>query len=569
MVRAAAHYCRHATISFAVLITLLVLSGCKGITITRLWRQGAIATAAPIATDIGLQVLRNGGNAFDAAVAVGFVLSVVYPEAGNIGGGGFALIRNGATGDIRSLDFRETAPSAGSETMYLDEQGEVIEGLSTKGALAAGVPGTVAGLFELWEQHGSMPWQELVLLAVILADTGFIVDDYLSRSLSESRRELDSYESASAIYFPDGAIPQVGDRLIQPDLAATLFAISAEGRDGFYTGEIAKKIETSCLKHGGIITADDLGSYRAIWREPIHFKFDGYDIYSMPPPSSGGLMMGQILKLIEPLDRQSIEPGTAKYIHLFCEASKLAFADRSEHLGDPDFHKLPNMLLDGIYLDERRQLIDIAKATQSIEIAPGQSPPGESEQTTHYSICDSDGNMVAVTYTLNSSYGSKLMVEGAGFLLNNEMDDFSIKPGFANIYGLIGGQANAIAPDKRMLSSMSPTLVLQQGEPFLALGSRGGSKIITTVAQALSELLCYGSTLEETVSRPRFHHQWLPDSLFLEENKFNDDLLRKLTYRGYDIRERTSWGDLQVVMIENGLFTAASDPRGGGVADGL
>jgi gamma-glutamyltranspeptidase/glutathione hydrolase len=529
----------------------------------------AVATAAPLASDVGLDVLRRGGNAFDAAVAIGFALAVVHPQAGNIGGGGFAVVRDGAIGEIRSLDFRETAPLAAYRDMYLDDTGAVIEDLSLVGAKAAGTPGTVAGLHALWEAYGSLPWKDLVMPAVHLADTGFILDQPLAQHLREYRQSLSQYKETAEVFFGDNPEPRAGDRLVQNDLAKTLRGIAETGPDEFYKGETARKIVWCMEKHGGLITHDDLANYRAVWRKPIHFRFDGYDVYSMPPPSSGGIIVGQILKLLEPFELDADGFDSPENIHLFCEASRLAFADRATHLGDPDFYDIPAGLLDSAYLARRRTLIDRYDAGNSAEITAGRPGRHESDQTTHYSVCDAAGNMVAVTYTLNSNYGCKLVVEGAGFLLNNEMDDFSVKPGVPNIYGLIGGEANSIAPGKHMLSSMSPTLVLKDGRPRAILGTGGGSKIITMVAQAIINLTRFKLDAAEICAQPRFHHQWLPDRLYIEENSFSDDVIDRLDALGHNVQERSRYGDLQIIVIDDeGRMIPASDPRGRGVSTG-
>lgn len=555
-----------------MLVFLLVfsLTDCRGLQISHSYDRGALATSAPIATDIGVQVFHEGGNAFDVAVAVGFVLAVVHPEAGNIGGGGFALIRDGETGQIKSLDFRETAPSAATEDMYLDSDGNVVDGLSTFGALACGVPGTVAGLYELWEQHGSLPWGNLVNIAATLADTGFVIDEYLANSFSEHRGQLTQFDETAAIFFRSGNDYKTGDRFIQKDLARTLHLIASKGKDGFYRGEVADTLVVCVHQHGGIITKSDLETYHTIWREPIHFTFDSLDIYSMPPPSSGGIAIGQILKLLEPYDLAPYTAKSPEFIHLFCEMSRLAFADRSEYLGDPEFYDIPSGLLDSTYLGSRRSTVKEDHASTSELIGPGAPPQKESDQTTHFSVCDAQGNMVSITYTLNSSYGCKLVVDGAGFLLNNEMDDFSVKPGVPNLYGLIGGEANKIEHGKRMLSSMSPTLVLHNNHPLLALGAPGGSKIITVVAQAIVNLTRFGLNLQEVVNTPRFHHQWLPDVLYLEENYFSAKIIKTLTRYGHNVKERSHYSDLQAVYFEpSGLITPASDPRNRGCSGGF
>lgn len=565
------HPCASVLMAWVILFGATVLPGCGSLEVTRYYERGALATSAPIATEVGKQVLARGGNAFDAAVAAGFALAVVHPTAGNIGGGGFAVIREGATGQIRALDFRETAPGAAFETMYLDSTGSVVAGASTVGARAAGVPGTVAGLFELWQKHGTMPWEELVGMAAILADTGFIVDNSLADNISSYAAELRAFEPTARQFLPGGDPVRAGERLTQKDLAKTLFLIAAEGPNGFYTGKTAQRIEECMTAYGGLITADDLAGYKAVWREPVHFKFDSLDIYSMPPPSSGGLLIGQILKILEPFNFSGMTPKSPKYIHLFCEASRLAFADRSMHLADPDFYGVPvEVLLADSYIRTRRGMISGDHALLSSDVAPGDVAGQESDQTTHYSVCDSDGNMVAVTYTLNSSFGSLLVVDGAGFLLNNEMDDFSLKPGEPNIYGLIGDEANKIQPGKRMLSSMSPTLILKNGQPLMALGAPGGGKIITTVAQAIMSFSRFRLSPGETVTQARVHHQWLPDLLYLERGAFDIDVIQELIRLGHIVEEREPYSDLQLVYVgPDGLMTGASDPRGRGTSGGI
>lgn len=554
----------------AAILLVSQLCGCEGIGLTRYFEQGAVVTAAPIATNVGVDILKSGGNAFDAAVAVGFVLAVVHPEAGNIGGGGFALIRNGSDSTIMALDFRETAPLAATETMYLDEDDQVRTDASTYGALAAGVPGTVAGLYELWQEYGTMSWERLVTPAAKLADTGFVVDEHLAKSLAEYSQVLAGFMSTAKQYLPGGRAPVAGQKLLQPELAATLYLIAAEGPDGFYRGKVADKMVATMQEHGGLIDHADLEDYTVRWRSPIKFRFDSLDIYSMPPPSSGGICVGQILACLQPFDFAAWSPKSIEYMHIFTEASRLAFADRSEHLGDPDYYDVPSALLDQQYLKRRIALIDVDQATPSQQVTPGTPGTSESDQTTHYNVCDGSGNMVAITYTLNSAYGCKLVVEGAGFLLNNEMDDFSIKPGHPNIYGLVGGEANKIEPGKRMLSSMSPTLVILKDRPFMALGSPGGSKIITAVAQAIVNFTRFNLTLNETVAQPRFHHQWLPDVLYLEQGSFDINVIQGLIVRGHSVKEREPYSDLQIIHYsEDGLMAGASDPRGGGSVAGF
>jgi len=544
------------------LVCCLVGLSCGGVEVTRFYEQGVVVTVSPVASEVGREVLLRGGNAFDAAVAVGFTLAVTYPPAGNLGGGGFVLVRDGHSGEIAALDFRETAPAAATQDMFLDQNGEVIENLSTRGALAAGVPGSVAGLYALREKYGTIPWQELVTVAARLADTGFVIDAHLAGAFAEYDASLRGFDETRELFLPGGAVPREGDRFVQPQLARSLYAIASDGPTAFYNGAITDSIVACMQKYGGIISRADLEGYQPVWREPVHFTFDSLDVYSMPPPSSGGIIVGQILKLLEPYDFSKLTIDAPEYIHLFCEAGRLAFADRAEHLGDPDFHAIPLGLLDTAYLARRRALISTNHAGNSAEIGPGNPTRYESEATTHFSICDRDGNMVAVTTTLNAPFGSGLSVGGAGFLLNCEMDDFAIKPGYANLWGLVGSEANAVGPNKRMLSSMSPTLVLKDGRPFLILGSAGGSKIITVVAQAIISLTRFDLSLQETVDLARFHHQWLPDQIYVEEERYDVATIQRLIGYGHQVEERTPYGELEMVHIgPTGLMTGAADPR--------
>jgi gamma-glutamyltranspeptidase/glutathione hydrolase len=557
----------------AITVFSFLLFSCDTLTVEKFYKNGVVATSSPIASDVGLKVLKNGGNAFDAAVAVGFAMAVCLPEAGNIGGGGFALVYNNKSGEVTALDFRETAPAKATADMYLDEHGIVVRNSSLIGAKAAGVPGTVAGLYELWKKYGSLEWSELIQPAIDLADTGFIINDYLAESFSTYEKSLRTFPETEDLFLKNGAVLKKGERLIQSDLAGTLNRISRDSTDGFYAGEMADFIVQTMQKHGGLIDHDDLRGYQPVWRRPVNFSFDDtLSIYSMPPPSSGGVIFGQILKLLEPFEFATYSCDSPEYIHLFAEACRLAFADRSVYLGDPDFVENPtSQLLDSAYLDSRRKLINIERAGNSENVKAGAFGHSiESESTTHFCIVDRDGNAVSLTYTLNTSFGSKLVVDGAGFLLNNEMDDFSIKPGVANAWGLVGGKANEIAPGKRMLSSMSPTIVLKKGKPVLVLGSPGGSKIITTVAEAIISVSRYGLNIQQIVKQPRFHHQWMPDTLYLEMGGFDINVIQSLITLGHNIKERQPYSDLQIVYInESGLFSGASDPRRGGKTVGF
>jgi len=555
--------------TFLLALLPFFLGSCESASVTSYYEKGALATASPIATHIGEQVFAKGGNAFDVAVAVGFALAVVHPESGNIGGGGFAVIRDASTKEIKALDFREKAPMAASEKMYLDSMGKAIENMSTVGAFACGVPGTVAGLYELWQEHGSMKWPELINYAVLMADSGFIVNAYQAESFEKYKDRLSAFDESSLLFFPDSTNWQEGDIIVNRELGRTLAKIANEGPESFYTGDIADSIVATVRRYGGLISHEDLASYQIKWRKPVSFRFDSLQIYSMSPPSSGGLIMGQILKLVEAYDFSKYEPGSIEYIHLFCESARLAFADRSEYLGDPDFFNIPFDLLEKNYISKRRELINLNQTNSSLEILPGIMPIRESGQTTHYSVVDARGNMVAVTYTLNSSYGSKLAVSGCGFLLNNEMDDFAIAPGVPNLYGLVGSEANKIEPAKRMLSSMSPTIVLKNDKPLLILGSRGGSEIITAVAQLLINFSRFNLPLDKALSQPRFHHQWLPDNILLEERSFDINVKQELLKLGHIIKEADMLSEIHAVYIDGaGLMTAVADSRGPGNAGG-
>ncbi len=550
-------------------VVLALFASCDSIHTTTFYSHGVVASASPLASKVGEEVFRQGGNAYDAAVAVGFALAVTYPQAGNIGGGGFAVMRDAENGEVTSLDFREKAPIGATETMYLDDSGKVIPDRSTYGVLAAGVPGTVAGLHEIWEKYGTLPWEDLVGYAARLADSGFAVDSSLASKLAESRKKLTGFESTAAVFYPGGQTLRVGDKLLLKDLAVTLYAIAAEGPDVFYTGQVAEKIVATSAEYGGLIAAEDLAEYQPVWRDPVRFTFDSLEIYSMPAPSSGGVILGQILKLLEPYDFAHYSPDAPSYIHLFAEASRLAYADRAVHLGDPDYYDVPSSMLDSSYLATRRATINLENAGNSKDVAAGNPAKYESDETTHFCVCDHEGNMVSITTTLNGNFGSKLVVGGAGFLLNNEMDDFSIKPGYPNQFGLVGAEANKIEPGKRMLSSMSPTVVLLRGKPFMLLGAPGGSKIITTVAQAILNFTRFGMTLPETVAYPRFHHQWLPDRVDFEKGAFDPETVKAVEGYGHAVKDRPPYSDLQIVFIgSSGLMAGASDPRGCGAVCG-
>lgn len=526
---------------------------------------GMVASACPEATAVGVRVLEAGGNAVDAAIAVGFVLAVSYPAAGNIGGGGFMLVRT-ADGETTFIDFREKAPKGAHRDMYLDGEGEVIEDLNVRGHLASGVPGTVAGLWKAHQLHGSASWEELVAPSVELAENGFPAGPYLTESLRKLNARLEDWPGLAGFFDRKGMPLDQGDILVQTELARTLAVIADEGPDGFYSGTTARLIAEEMRRGGGLITEADLASYEAVEREPVNGTYRGYGVISAPPPSSGGIVLLEILNLIE--DYEIEGERVIEDIHLLIEAERRAYADRARWLGDPDYTSIPvERLISKDYAYDLRKNIN-ENATRSVELNAGGSYSTESEETTHFSVVDSEGNAVAVTTTLNGSYGSYVVVKGAGFLMNNEMDDFSVKPGVPNMYGLIGGEANAIAPGKRMLSSMTPTIVVRDGETWMVLGTPGGSTIITTVAQVMMNIIDFGMEPLEAVAAPRYHHQWSPDLVYYEENAFSDEERAGLERKGHELRQRSLIGDVQLIMKDGTSLVGISDPRRGGLSRG-
>ena len=527
-------------------------------------RSGMVASQEATATRVGRDILAAGGNAVDAAVAVGFALAVTLPRAGNIGGGGFMLVHMADSGDTQALDYRELAPAAASRDMFLDADGDADSEKSRYSGLAVGVPGTVAGFHAAHARHGSgrFSFADLIAPAIALARDGFPVSDDLSSSLKQAHPRLSKDPAALATFYkPDGGFYEPGETLRQPQLAATLQKIAEEGPDGFYKGPVAEAIAARVREGGGDMTADDLAAYEAKWRDPVSGSYRGYEVVSMPPPSSGGVHLVEILNMLEPFDLAASGSGSAETLHVMAEAMKRAYADRSEFLGDPDFVDIPvKGLTSKTYAASRMDGFDPAKATPADGLAPGKPAPYESEETTHYSVVDGQGNAVSNTYTLNFSYGVGMMAGDTGILLNNELDDFSAKPGVPNAYGLIGGDANAVAPRKRPLSSMSPTLVFRDGRLVLATGSPGGSRIITTVLQIILNVVDHGMNIAEATAAPRMHHQWLPDEIRIEDG-FSPDTLAILRERGHTVEERATMGSTQSVMaVENGL-AGASDPR--------
>jgi gamma-glutamyltranspeptidase/glutathione hydrolase len=533
--------------------------------------KGMVAAAEEQAAKAGLAVLQEGGNAVDAAVATGFAMAVTLPRAGNIGGGGFMMIHDAATQQTFALDYRETAPAAASRDMFLDSSGEADPEQSRYSEQAVGVPGTVAGLLEAHRRFGSLPLYRLLTPAVNLARDGFLVSPALANDLKSVHASGRFNAAAKAVFFDQKGAPfPTGSLLKQPDLAETLMRIRDLGRTGFYKGKTAELIVAALSNKRKAMSLTDLESYEPVWRDPVEGTFRGYTIRSMPPPSSGGLHLIQMLQILELFPLAEWGHNSAKTIHHLTETMKRAYADRSQYLGDPDYFEVPQgALLSDEYRDLLIASINPDKPTPSKAIAPGNLPPIESPQTTHFSIIDRAGNAVSNTYTLNFSFGSGIMAEGSGILLNNEMDDFSAKPGVPNAYGLIGGEANAIAPGKRMLSSMTPTLVLRNGEVYLATGSPGGSRIITTVLQVILNSIEFGMNVAEAASAPRVHHQWLPDTLFIERG-FPADTQQLLREMGYTLTTDGTIGSVQSVQRSpGGSLNGASDPRrSGGVTIG-
>ncbi|MEA1063064.1 gamma-glutamyltransferase [Erwinia sp. HR93] len=526
-------------------------------------RHGMVSSVDATATRVGVDILKRGGNAVDAAVAVGFALAVTHPQAGNLGGGGFMMLHT-AEGKNIAIDFREMAPASASRDMFLDEKGEADSKKSLTSHLASGTPGTVAGFALALEKYGTLPLSRVLQPAIRLAKEGIVVNDALADDLKQYGSEvLPQHANSKAIFWKLNGKPWAkGERLVQRHLAHSLALIAQSGPDAFYKGAIATQIAQEMAKHGGLITKADLGAYRAVEREPVRGDYRGYQIYSMPPPSSGGIHIVQILNILENSDLAKYGFGSADAMHTMAEAEKYAYADRSEYLGDPDFVKVPiQALTSKAYAKSLAQQIHLNKARPSSDIKPGKLAPYESDQTTHFSVVDKEGNAVAVTYTLNTTFGSGIVAGNTGILMNNEMDDFSAKPGTPNVYGLVGGEANAVAPRKRPLSSMSPTLVLKDGKVWLVTGSPGGSRIITTVLQMLVNTIDFGMNVAEATNAPRFHHQWLPDELRVEKG-FSPDTLRLLEAKGQHIAVKPAMGSTQSIMAApDGTLYGAADPR--------
>ena len=523
--------------------------------------HGMVASESALASQVGLDVLRKGGNAVDAAVATAFALAVTLPNAGNVGGGGFMMLHDAKTGKDTAIDFREMAPAGAKRDMYLDDKGNVIADKSLFTQAAIGVPGTVAGLMYALEHYGTKPRAELVAPAVALARKGFPVDGQLGATLEAESKHLGAWASTKKIFFNGDHPLRTGDTLRNPDLARSLELIGRDGAKAFYEGPIGAAIVAEAKAHDGLITAADLKNYKVVEREPVRGNYRGYQIVSMPPPSSGGVHVVQILDILQNFPLKDWGHDSAKTIHVMAEAMKLAYADRSEYLGDPDFVKVPVKGLTSTgYAAELARKIDLAKATPSATIKPGKPQPYESDQTTQFTIADAQGDVVSVTYTLNTNFGSGIVATGTGILLNNEMDDFSAKPGVPNAYGLVGGDANAVQPMKRPLSSMSPTIVLKDGKPWMATGSPGGARIITTTLQTIVDMIDFGMNPAEAASAVRIHHQWLPDELRIERG-LSPDTIALLQGMGHKVVEKPAMGRTQTIEITPDGFFGYSDPR--------
>lgn len=549
-----------------VLLTTLLLHSCVGGQLGKNnsgeFRNGMVVSASEIASKVGVDILRKGGNAVDAAVAVQFALAVVYPNAGNLGGGGFMVYRS-AKGEISALDFREMAPSAASRDMYLDDQGNPIVEKSLYGQLAAGVPGSVAGMVEAHAKYGKLKWEDLVQPAIKLAQNGFKVTARQARELNSNSKRFREFNPLGTALVKDGEWLE-GDMLVQKELAFTLNKIKELGFSGFYEGAVADSIVAEMQRGNGIISLADLKNYKAVWRKPLKGEYRGYEVITVPPPSSGGIALLQLLNSVEPYPLSKWGFNSDSTVQLMVEAERRVYADRATHLGDPDFYNVPQeVMISKAYNTGRMKDFNWNKASLSSDIKAGDAGGKESEETTHFSIVDKEGNAVSITTTINGSYGSAVTVKGAGFLLNNEMDDFSVKPGSPNMYGLLGGEANSIGPGKRMLSAMTPTILTKDGELFMVVGTPGGSTIITSVFQTILNVVDFNMSMQKAVTAKKFHHQWFPDRIDVEPNAIDSLTMEKLKAKGYTFHQRNAIGRVDAILKTKwGYYQGGADPRG-------
>ncbi len=555
-----------------LLIVITLLVSCAGHHLGKNnsgeFKNGMVVSANRIASEVGVAILKKGGNAIDAAVAVQFALAVVYPNAGNIGGGGFMVYRS-AKGETNTLDFREKAPALSGRDMYLDAQGNPIVDKSLYGQLASGVPGSVAGMEEAHQKYGKLKWADLLEPSILLAANGFKLTAMQASELNANKTLFSRLNPlGTALVRNDKWV--AGDVLTQSELSNTLTLIQNNGRSGFYEGAVADSIVAEMKRGGGIISKEDLKAYQAIWRKPVTGKYRGYDVITMPPPSSGGIALIQLLKSVEPYPITQWGFNTDSTVQLIIEAERRVYADRAAHLGDPDFYPVPQeKLIEGNYIKQRMSSFSWGKPSTSAEISAGEIAPKEHEETTHFSIVDREGNAVSITTTLNGSYGAGVVVKGAGFLLNNEMDDFSVKPGAPNMYGLLGGEANAIAPGKRMLSSMTPTILAKDGELFMIVGTPGGSTIITSVFQTILNVVDFNMSMQAAVNAKKFHHQWLPDYTAVEDNALDSITTVRLQNKGYKFVKRGAIGRVDAILKTKwGYYQGGADPRGDDMAIG-
>ncbi|WP_454803936.1 gamma-glutamyltransferase [Mucilaginibacter phyllosphaerae] len=544
-----------------IFILCTIIAFAQGALNAPAYRKGIVVCAYPDASNAGLAILKKGGNAVDAAIAVQFALAVTHPQAGNIGGGGFMVYRT-AKGVSKTLDFREKAPAKASANMYLDAAGNVIPNKSLYTHQASGIPGSVDGMVQAHQKYGRLKWAVLLQPAINLALNGFKITKHLASDLNDNQEAFKKYNTGKA-YLVKTTPWQEGDTLIQHDLGATLALIRDKGRAGFYEGKVADMMIAEMKAGGGLFTKTDLQNYHAVWRKPVIGRYKNYKVITMPPPSSGGIALLQLLRSVEPYPLHRYGFNSDSTVQLIVEAERRVYADRSKYLGDPDFYKVPtDSLLRPKYIASRMQSFNWDAATPSTTIQPGTFIGYESDQTTHFSIVDKEGNAVSITTTLNDTFGSKIFVKGAGFLLNNEMDDFSAKPGVPNMYGLIGGKANSIQPGKRMLSCMTPTIVEKNGNLFMVVGTPGGSTIITSVFQTILNVIEFDMDMQQAVASKRFHHQWLPDEVYTEDNALTDTVKEKLAQKGYKLTKRGAIGRVDAILKTKSGYQGGADPRG-------